>query len=389
MNKQTINFLRATFSDRDFLEEQNFNLAHQIILGLNGRKLAEALKERPHLTDSPDTRDNTPLIWAATRSDTEDLQELLKHGASIDFRNNNGWNALYAAVNHSRLDCTATLLSYGYTDYKDGYGMTALYRACQQADATFVQLLLEHSLNVDEQDVFQRCPLALAAWRNNALGVAYLLDRGANREIRDIFGATPLLRAIQYAAVDAARVLLESNCDVLAVDHESQTILHRAALSRDVSTIELLGEKRYDLRTINTNAKDTSGKTAKQRLQTVEPSAELLKAFTSMIAAVESAKQIGQAKEAFARHSDNDQDVFKDAIEYQSDRSPTSSCHTTDNEKLSVRARRKERARLTKPLNHVSRKWASKYRNTFRSFDRHLDSASASTVTLVNSRPNG
>lgn len=387
MDKRIIDFLRATFSDRDFLEDQNFNLAHQIVLGLNGRKLADALKERPQLTDAPDTRGNTPLIWAAIRGDSENLQELLKYGADVDFRNNNGWNALYAAVNHSRLNCTSTLLSYEYNDYKDGYGMTALHRACQQNDATFVRLLLDHNLNVDEQDVFQRCPLALAAWRNNALGVAYLLDRGANREIRDIFGATPLLRAIQYAAVDAARTLLESKCDVLAVDHESQTLLHRAALSRDAPTIELLAEKKYTLCSIDINAKDNSGRTAKQRLQTVVPSAELLIAFTTMLVAIESAKQTVNAEGQFAKLSNNDQDVFKDAIEYQPDGSPISSCHTTDDEKTSAGVRRKRRARLTKPLNRLSRNWASKYKNTFRSFERHLDGASASTVALINSRP--
>jgi Ankyrin repeats (3 copies)/Ankyrin repeats (many copies) len=359
------------------------------VLGLNGRNLAQALEEQPHLTDTPDSRGNTPLIWAATRGDTENLQELLKHGASTDFRNNNGWNALYTAVNNSRLDCTVNLLSYGYTDHKDGYGMTALHRACQQNDATFVELLLEHDLNVDEQDIFQRCPLALAAWRNNALGVAYLLDRGASREIRDIFGATPLLRAIQYAAVDAARVLLESKCDVLAVDHESQTLLHRAALSRDISVIELLADKKYTIRAIDTNAKDKSGKTAKQRLQTVEPSAELLRAFTAMIVAVESAKQTIQAKGALASHPENDQDVFKDAIEFQSDGSPSSSCQTTDDERMSARVPCKGRATLTNPLNKVSRNWASKYRNTFRSFDRHLDSAATSAATLITSRPKG
>lgn len=75
--------------------------------------------------------------------------------------------------------------------------MTALHRACRQKEVAFVDLLFEHNLNVDEQDVFQRCPLALAAWRNNALGVAYLLEKGANKDIRDVFGATPLLRAIQ------------------------------------------------------------------------------------------------------------------------------------------------------------------------------------------------
>jgi len=128
---------------------------------LNGRELAETLKEQPHLTDSPNARGNIPLNWAATRGDTENLQELLKYGASTNFRNNNGWNAFYSAINHSRL----------------GY-------------------------------------------------------------------------------------------------------------------------------------------------QTVEPSAELLKAFTAMVAAVESAKQSVPLKGPLARHSNNDQDVFKDAIETQSDGSP-------------------------------------------------------------------
>lgn len=127
-------------------------------------------------------------------------------------------------------ECTTNLLSYGYTDHKGRYCMTALHRACQQSDATLVQLLLENDLNVDEQDVFQRCPLALSAWRNNALGVQHLRDSRADRETRDIFGASPLLRAIQYAAVDTARLLLENKYDVLAVDHESQTLLHRGRI---------------------------------------------------------------------------------------------------------------------------------------------------------------
>ena len=385
MDKEIIDFLRAAFSERDFLEEQNFNLAHEIVLGLNGRRLADAIEERPNLTDSADTRGNTPLIWAARRGDTASLQELLKHGASVEFRNNNGWNALYTAVNHSRLDCTTTLLSYGYTDHKDGYGMTALHRACQQSDATFVQLLLEHDLNVDEQDVFQRCPLALAAWRNNALGVQYLLDSRADRETRDIFGATPLLRAIQYAAVDAARVLLENKRDVLAVDHESQTLLHRAALPRDIPTIKLLSEKSHTLRNVETNAKSISGRTAAEQLQTIEPSAELLRAFTTMLTALESARMSARQTERTLLKNLNtdDQDIFKDAIEFQSDGSPASSCPSTDNESLAAKRRRREKTRLTKSLDRLGRNWASKYRDTFRTFDR----ASTSTLRLGGAHP--
>ena len=317
-DQKVIDYLRATFSDRDFVEEQNFHYIHQVVLGLKGRQLAEALKERPLLTDIPDTRGNTPLIWTATRGDTQNLQELLKHGADPEFRNDNGWNALRFAVHRSRLDCATILLSYGYTEHKDGYGMTALHHASQLKDATFVKLLLQHDVNKDEQDVFQRAPIALAAWRNSAPSVAYLLDGGANGEVCDIFGATPLLRAVQYAAADAARVLLEYECNVLAVDHESQTLLHRAVLSRDIPTIELLTEKSYLLSSIDINARDRSGRTARQLLQTVEPSADLLQAFTGMIEAIESARQASQEKEkpALVSGSEHDQDIFKDAIEY-------------------------------------------------------------------------
>lgn len=354
------------------------------MLGLNGQRLEDAIEESPSLTDSPDARGNTPLIWAATRGDTASLDELLKHGASVDFRNNNGWNAFYKAVVHARLDCMTVLLSHGYSDHKDGYGMTALHRAAQQKDPTFVRLLLKHDLNVDEQDVFQRCPLALAAWRNNALVVQHLLNRGANRETRDIFGATPLLRAIQYAAVDAARVLLEKKCDVHAVDHKSQTILHRAASSRDISTIRLLTEKNYTLRHVEINAKRVLGKTAKEQLQTAEPSAELLRAFTAMLTALESAKLSAQTERL-----DNEQEVFKDAIEFQPEESPASSYPSTDTESLTAERRRKDKTVLRKSRNRLGQKWASKYKRTFRTFDRTSNSSSTSTLTLVTPRLDG
>lgn len=92
---------------------------------------------------------------------------------------------------------------------------------------------------------------------------------------------------------------------MLAVSHELQNLLYRTALSRDHSTIELLAEKQYTPRTVNANAKENSGKTAKQRLETVEPSAKLLKTSTAMISALKSASQC-----------EIDQDVFKDANEY-------------------------------------------------------------------------
>ena len=170
-----------------------------------------------------------------------------------------------------------------------------------------------------------------------------------------MFGPTPLLRALQYAAVDTARVLLINNCDVLAVEPQIADSTPPRSLSRDVRNIGLLDEKKYALRNVDVNAKDNLGKTAKGRPQKAEQSAELLKTFIAMIAAIETAGQSVQAEEALTRESENNQEVFKYAIEYQSDGSAISSCQTTDNEK-----RCKGRARLIKPFKQVSRNWAAK-----------------------------
>ncbi|KAF2219190.1 hypothetical protein BDZ85DRAFT_46813 [Elsinoe ampelina] len=378
MPEQITKYFRAVFTDRDFLEEQNFTPVHEIVLGLNGKRLPDALSELPQLTDSPDARGNTPLIWAATRGDAQKLSDLLEHGADPAYRNDNGWNALYAAVNHSKLDCTNLLLSRGFTEYKDGYGMSTLHRACQQTDPTYVKLILKHNPNVDEQDVFQRCPLALAAWRNNAIGAKYLIEKGANKETRDIFGATPLLRAIQYAAVDAARVLLDGGCDVLVVDHEAQNLLHRAALSRDIPTLDFIATNSHHFCGIDTYAKDASGITPKQRLDSVEPSAELLKAFTTMTIALESAKQLVREKQAAISYPTTDADDFKDAKEYISEDSSLSSFPNTDAEDTPAEKPRKQKHKLPKPLSKVRRDWSSKYKKKFRSYEPPIDSAASS-----------
>jgi ankyrin repeat protein len=112
--------------------------------------------------------------------------------------------------------------------------------------------------------------LNFASWRNHFRAVKYLLEAGAAIETRDFFGATVLLRAVQYAAVGCCASSPEHGANPSAVDNNSQTTLHRAALSRNKTILEFLAT-RLDLNSVDAEAKNNSDLTVRECLQ-LQPS---------------------------------------------------------------------------------------------------------------------
>ena len=129
------------------------------------------------------------------------------------------------------------------------------------------------------------------------------------------------LRSVPFSTSNRANILLTR----LNIYHD---LSHTLDLSRDVPTIGLLTEKSYTPRNVETNAKSISGRTAKEQLQTVDPSAEPFRAFTAMLTALENAERSAQTERTLVRDLHCDQDIFKDAIEFQSEGSLASSCPT-------------------------------------------------------------
>jgi uncharacterized protein len=210
----------------------------------------------------PDWKGNA-LIIASTMGQAEIVEALLDKGADPNYRDDNSFTALHAAVRDSN------------------YGSDREQRA--RAVAT-VKVLLAHGANpnarlhqekptvraLNELEFEGATPLALAAEVNNLDAIKVLVEGGADPKIPTAKGTTPLILAsgagtdVQRArsieergiAVETAKYLVEHGVDVNAVGQFGWTALHSAAYQGLNDVIEYLVSKGANLET-----KDELGQT--------------------------------------------------------------------------------------------------------------------------------
>lgn len=95
---------------------------------------------------------HTPLMCAALAGDTETVKTMLRRGASINLRDNEGRTALmFAVVNHHHATVEAILQFGADVNIQDCNGGTALMLAASGGDAEITQMLLNTGAN------FQAC----------------------------------------------------------------------------------------------------------------------------------------------------------------------------------------------------------------------------------------
>lgn len=87
----------------------------------------------------------TPLMYASSAGHTKTVQVLIKNGANVNVRDDDGDTALaYAAVRGAPIDLVKTLLSAGAdVNIKNNRGQTALMLATEQRKSKIVELLTQ------------------------------------------------------------------------------------------------------------------------------------------------------------------------------------------------------------------------------------------------------
>lgn len=272
---------RSTFKESECIDDMELTVLHEVILEITPGRLSQVIEDNPSQLDLTDAAGNTALNWAALRGDLVSIELLLSCGSDPNVVNLRGESPLASASKFCRADCMKALLDAGADVRPDVDGLTPLHYVCGRTDRVeLIQLLLRCDVNLDQQDIFCRSPLAMAVWKNHHRVAELLLSLGADKERKDVFGASPLLRAVQYNAVDAARVLIEYGANTSSTAKDGQTILHRAALSRSESMMKYLAN--VPLAPIDISVKDGMDMTAKERLMQLKPSMELLQAFTEL-----------------------------------------------------------------------------------------------------------
>ncbi|KAH7485626.1 hypothetical protein PRIC1_004924 [Phytophthora ramorum] len=169
---------------------------------------------------------------------------LLRHGADVNMRNQEGSAALHFAANGDALDVAKLLLDVGADiDVQDQDGKTPLHQSIHEGSLLVANLLVSRGAQIDLENEQGISPLTLSIQQRSTTMLQIILNQHhmvATAERRD-FAAGVLLNAVECEAEEGVRVVVEGEyANVTACNAAGETALHRAITKRNPQLMELL-----------------------------------------------------------------------------------------------------------------------------------------------------
>jgi ankyrin repeat protein len=200
------------------------------------------------LTAAADVDGTTPLHWAVQRDDAATVAKLLRDGAKPNAANRYGVTPLTLAAINGNAQIVNTLLQAGAdANGRLPSGETVLMTAARTGSAPVIRALVARGADPNAAERAEgETPLIWAVSENHPEAARALIEAGADVNRRSApsslpklnFGTsgivpmalpkgafTPLMYAARQGALESARVLLDANADVNAVDPDGTTAL--------------------------------------------------------------------------------------------------------------------------------------------------------------------
>jgi ankyrin repeat protein len=277
--------------DCPWIEEQQFQPLHKIVLGFSTIDLSSILQLSTSSIDKTDAKGKTPLAWAATRGDQVLLQTLLDHGANPNTMCVTGNSPLLRAVRARSPGCILPLLRYGASiSFKSSLGFSALhYAAYYKDDIRFIAPLLEYGADTEAKDGYGWTALSCAAERDKVEIAKALIRNGADLNSRDDSGWTPLLRSVYQNSHQVLTLLLDEQADYSVISSNGDGILHLAAARADSTTLNKLTNatlKWLDVDARNNNNLTAEEVLAKREFSSTDTASEVVSNFTIFLKSV-------------------------------------------------------------------------------------------------------
>lgn len=203
--------------------------------------------------DAPDSRGQTPLMWAAMGGKADSIALLLKAGARVDAVTKAGFTPLLFAIKSGNLAATETLLAAGADAAHRGPKNTnalqlALYQKHWAIAALLAARLPDHSPLLAERDDQGLPPLNAAAIGGDTALLTALLAKGADANLLSgpstitwvteaNFGmppapvppTPPLLLAAQNGQSAAMKLLIKAGADPKFIAADGNNLIISAA----------------------------------------------------------------------------------------------------------------------------------------------------------------
>lgn len=200
--------------DRNWIDEQNFPLIHEIIFGLSSKPLVNELLENPNAVFLTDAQGRTALDWATSRAQLDYMSLLITCGSNPNTMDVPGRTTILHAVDSHNVQALRIVLDAGADP--NPQMPQGLFRSSPVTAASFgglaemIKLLAQFGANIDAVNPEGRTALQAVAVTQNVECAAILLQRGADMDHLSRNGCTPLMTAISHNKHAVLRVFLSN-----------------------------------------------------------------------------------------------------------------------------------------------------------------------------------
>jgi quinoprotein dehydrogenase-associated probable ABC transporter substrate-binding protein len=202
----------------------------------------EYLLKRGAKVDAKDNEGQTPLMVAVKSGDISVINGLLAYEADPNMQDNDGWTAAMHAVRSNEPKIFRLLGKYK-ADFNlvNHDELTALAMAVIDNKANAAVAMLDYNANPDyAMGLAKYNALMLAVTKNNQQMAQTLLQYKANPNAQNISGVTPLMAAAQANLDMMVSLLVKAGANVNAKNAEGKTALALAKEHDAEKAIELL-----------------------------------------------------------------------------------------------------------------------------------------------------
>ncbi|KAL5266150.1 hypothetical protein ACHWQZ_G006711 [Mnemiopsis leidyi] len=220
-------------------EGNQFQLVQEAAQGRDER-VREILAAQPHIIDIK-VQGKTALQVASHQGFQAVVEELIKAGADLEIKDDDGDNALHYAAFGNEPGAAMLLIENGADiNASNGNGCTALHVAANKGHRDMVSCLIDGRADLNLKDAYGDTPLhdAIAKERNEI--VKLLIDAGADLQIPNDRGFNALHHGALKGNSGAVQFLVEQEGLVDIKKEDGFSALHLAALNNHKSVAEIM-----------------------------------------------------------------------------------------------------------------------------------------------------
>ncbi|CAK9050811.1 unnamed protein product [Durusdinium trenchii] len=201
----------------------------------------------------------TAIMKAAEQGEGDVVQILADDGASLDLKDDEGWDVLmWASLSGHYEICELLVSNFGITaDYATEKGETALMKAAANGHWDVCGFLIGEGAKVNQLDQHHQTALMWAASEGHLTTVQGLVKKDAKVDQVTKQGKTALLLAAQFGREEICKFLVAKGAKVEHQDEDGQTALFSAVQAGNPSLVKSLIELKCP-----TEAKTSRGETA-------------------------------------------------------------------------------------------------------------------------------